>query len=82
MTYDCGLYTCLECGRHRVKLSIEYILSVCMASLFFASLFFANLFYYSLIFAAIHESHYNFGTIYEFHCTILTNFYLYLQYFQ
>ena len=35
-----------------------------------------------LIFAAIHESHYNFGTIYESHCTILTNFYLYLQYFQ
>ena len=40
MTYDCGLYTCLECGRHRVKLSIEYILSVNMASLFFANLFY------------------------------------------
>ena len=23
-----------------------------------------------------------FGTIYEFYCTILVNFYLYLQYFQ
>ena len=35
-----------------------------------------------LIFTAIHESHYNFDTIYESHYTILTNFYLYLQYFQ
>ena len=40
-----------------------------------------NLFYYSAYFCYYLCSTVLFGTIHRSHCTILTNFYLYLQYF-
>ena len=44
---------------------------------------FVSLFYYSVYFFLLFMGPITFfGTIYRFHCTISTNFYLYLQYFQ
>ena len=49
---------------------------------FWQRLFLSAYFTIQLIFATIHGSYCTFGTIHEFHYTILANYYLYLQYFQ
>ena len=54
-----------QCDRHEVSV--------------WQKLFLPTYFIIQLIFATIYESHCIFDTIHGFHCTILDNFYLYLQ---